>query len=72
MPYDLYGQYYSRARDAENAETAQCAEIEAKRASKRVTYLEGRMQQLWEYCNGLEERIKVLEAKSGGHTENSV
>lgn len=32
MPYDLYGTYYASARDAENAEMAQRAEIDANLA----------------------------------------
>lgn len=76
MPFDLYGQYYANARDAEDAEMAQCAEIDARLAYKKVAELERQMQHqqpsntdeevhhLWQYCKHLEERIKALEAKA--------
>lgn len=68
MPYDLYGQYYSSARDAENAELAQCAEIDARHAAKEVSQLRDEIsynqqneQGIWQYIGMLEERIKTLE-----------
>lgn len=71
MPYDLYGQYYASSRDAENAEMAQCAEIDARAAYKKVADLERQLQQqqnpleeIWQYCRSMEERIKLLEAKT--------
>lgn len=40
MPYDLYGTYYANRRDAENAEMAQCAAIDADIARRRIDELE--------------------------------
>lgn len=44
MPYDLYGTYYASARDAENAEMAQCAAIDADIANRKVAQLERQLQ----------------------------
>jgi polyhydroxyalkanoate synthesis regulator phasin len=70
MPYDLYGQYYASARDAENAEMAQCAEIDARHAEKKAEVLQQELyneqsnsNNLWQYVQMLEERIKTLENK---------
>ena len=46
MPYDLYGNYYKSALDAENAETAQCAAIDADIANRKVVELEKKIQQM--------------------------
>ena len=71
MPYDLYGQYYASARDAENAEMAQCAAIDANLAYREMDKMRQQMQQpsneiaeIWLYINQLEERIKFLESKN--------
>lgn len=68
MPYDLYGTYYASARDAENAEMAQCAEIDARHTRKEVRQLQEQMnyerqqdQGVWQYIEMLEQRIKALE-----------
>lgn len=67
MPYDLYGQYYASARDAENAELAQCAEIDSRLNQKEIEKLQADQQYnehyVWEYIQMLEERIKALEEK---------
>lgn len=61
MPYDLYGTYYASARDAENAEMAQCAEIDLRHAEKKVHSLETNERRMWQYIEMLEERISYLE-----------
>jgi len=76
MPYDLYGQYYASSRDAENAEMAQCAAIDADIANRKVAKLEKilyeqqqptqqdyEFQELNEYVKSLEKRIELLEGK---------
>ena len=76
MPYDLYGTYYASARDAENAEMAQCAAIEAGIANRKVAELERQIyrqqeptqqdyafHELSEYVKSLEARIEQLEEK---------
>jgi hypothetical protein len=80
MPYDLYGQYYPSRRDAENAEMAQCAAIDADLATRRIESLERKLHEqsqptepeyeineLWKYIRALEERITNLESKTKGH-----
>ena len=68
MPYDLYGQYYASARDAENAEMAQCAAIDANLAYREMDKMRQQMQQpndeighIWQYIQNLEERLAELE-----------
>jgi hypothetical protein len=69
MPYDLYGQYYSSARDAENAEMAQCAAIDASIAMRQVEDMKRQqpMQDgeeiyyLRQHIQSLEERLEKLE-----------
>ena len=71
MPYDLYGTYYSSARDAENAEMAQCAAIDADIAMREVDKIKAKMQypdplddefnRIWEYIKRLEEKIDKLQ-----------
>lgn len=65
MPYDLYGTYYASRRDAENAETAQCAAIDADLAYRKAQSLREHQQleehNIWQYINMLEERISQLE-----------
>lgn len=68
MPYDLYGQYYDSYREAENAEMAQCANIDARRAMKELDeektksyYLEQRVDYLQQRIEALEEAIKTKE-----------
>jgi hypothetical protein len=73
MPYDLYGTYYASARDAENAEMAQCAAIDANIAYREVEKLKNRMQQpsnydeqihyMQQHIQSLESRIEMLEEK---------
>jgi hypothetical protein len=73
MPYDLYGTYYTSARDAENAEMAQCAAIDANIAYREVEKLKNRMQQpsnydeqihcMQQHIQSLEARIEILEEK---------
>lgn len=75
MPYDLYGNYYASARDAHNAEMAQCAEIDARNAYEKVRNLERQMSHiqpsqtdyeitiLQQHIQNLEERISILENK---------
>lgn len=68
--FDLYGQYYPSRRDAENAELAQCAEIDARLAYKKIDELEKRLQYQQpepssneDQIHYLWEKIKELEAK---------
>lgn len=68
MPYDLYGTYYESARDAENAEMAQCAEIDTRHLRKEISQLQEQVnyetqqdQSVWLYIEMLEQRIKALE-----------
>ena len=75
MPYDLYGKYYASSRDAENAEMAQCAEIDARLAYEKVTQLEEQIgsqpdYEMWQKVDYLmskieefENKIKILENK---------
>lgn len=77
MPYDLYGNYYASARDAENAEMAQCAAIDADLAYRNQKKLEQKhidaqlreyeMCQKIDYLIGkiedLEKRISELESR---------
>lgn len=52
MPYDLYGNYYRSARDAENAEMAQCAQIDADINRREVQKLQQRRDETErELCN---------------------
>jgi len=65
--FDLYGQYYENARDAHNAEDAQCAAIDAQVAAERVNQSESYLYSLlegqhWEIVQ-LTERVAALEAK---------
>ena len=71
MPYDLYGTYYASAIDAENAEMAQCAAIDADISMREVNKQKRQMEQQQpseqayydaiQYCKSLEERIVRLE-----------
>lgn len=71
MPYDLYGTYYSSARDAENAEMAQCAAINADIAMREMKSIKNQMLQsegykeeihyMQQHIQSLEERIARLE-----------
>lgn len=67
MPYDLYGTYYASARDAENAELAQMAAIDADITARELRQEKDRSEReeynLWQYVHMLEERIANLEAK---------
>lgn len=67
MPYDLYGTYYASRRDAENAEMAQCAAIDADIANRKQQEEAERAQReeynLWQYVHMLEERITNLEIR---------
>jgi hypothetical protein len=68
MPYDLYGTYYARRIDAENAEMAQCAAIDADLARQRMDEITEKQQReehnIWQYIHMLEERITILEEKN--------
>lgn len=69
MPYDLYGTYYASARDAENAEMAQCAAIDADIAMREVNKVRQQIEysqqnDIWQYVQHLEERIAALELKN--------
>lgn len=46
--YDLYGNSYPTAREALNAELAQCAEIDARLADERITKLENQQRNEYE------------------------
>lgn len=65
MPYDLYGTYYASARDAENAELAQMAAIDADLMRRDMQDHTQRQQReeynLWQYIHMLEGRIIRLE-----------
>jgi hypothetical protein len=67
MPYDLYGTYYASRIDAENAELAQMAAIDADIAARKQREEAERAQReeynLWQYIHMLEERIANLEAR---------
>jgi hypothetical protein len=67
MPYDLYGNYYARRIDAENAEMAQCAAIDYDIAQQEMKKQYERQQleeyNIWQYIHMLEERITNLEAQ---------
>jgi len=71
--YDLYGRYYPNINDAINAETAQCAAIDADIAMREVekmkkglehpNRLDDSFRELWEYVNMLQDRIISLEER---------
>ena len=74
MPYDLYGQHYASRRDAENAEMAQCAAIEASIAYSEIENIKRQMQYqqdprqqeqdfyyMQQHIQSLEERVQKLE-----------
>lgn len=73
MGYDLYGNYYASDRDAMNAEMAQCAEIDNRIMSQKISEMERFLQiqqprdpdeqihHLWETIKNLEKRIDALE-----------
>jgi hypothetical protein len=73
MPYDLYGNSYKTAREAEIAEMAQCAEIDARINSQRIQELERRQQPhpswhadyhfLCQHIEDLNKRVSELEEK---------
>ena len=67
MPYDLYGTYYASARDAENAEMAQCAAIDLDITKQEMQQQQERQQNeehnIWQYIHMLEQRITRLEGK---------
>lgn len=76
MGYDLYGNYYASDRDAMNAEMAQCAEIDNRIMSQKISEMERFLQiqqqpsdpdeqihYLWETIKNLEARIIELEAR---------
>jgi hypothetical protein len=70
MPYDLYGTYYARRIDAENAEMAQCVAIDLDLTKQEVKEQYERQQceeyNLWQYIHMLEERISRLENSHKG------
>lgn len=63
--YDLYGQYYPSRRDAENAEMAQCAAIDANLAYQQQQKLEQEMynnqQREYYWQQEIEMRLRYLE-----------
>lgn len=64
MPYDLYGQYYASARDAENAEMAQCAEIDARLAYQKAEKLEKQMyNQQYQKDYEMQQKVDFLMSK---------
>ena len=70
MPYDLYGTYYSSLVDAQNAEWAQMASIDADIAMRKVKELEKRLDYSntpsadWEALVwDLSRRVEILEEK---------
>ncbi len=58
--FDLYGNYYQRSIDAENAEMAQCAAIDADIARRHQRELEDRI-------SDLEREIEQLRAAKEAH-----
>ncbi len=68
MPYDLYGNHYASRRDAENAEMAQMAAIDADIAYREMERMKDRQQSeennIWQYIHMLEERIERLESQT--------
>ncbi|MGE9312865.1 hypothetical protein ACLOAU_14550 [Niabella sp. CJ426] len=56
MPYDLYGNHYTSARDAENAEMAQCAAIDADIANRRIKDLEKQLHE-----NGVQQEHELYQ-----------
>jgi hypothetical protein len=62
MPYDLYGQHYASQRDAENAEMAQCAAIDADIANRGVQKLRQQFRMMGE-PNGLDMQVDYLMQK---------
>jgi hypothetical protein len=69
MPYDLYGNSYKSAREAEAAEMAQVNEIDNRINDQRIRQLEQQQQypnaEIWQYIQMLEDKIKTLEEKVG-------
>jgi hypothetical protein len=63
--YDLYGRAYRTRVEAENAEMAQCAAIDADLAYRKMDELQERQQSeennIWQYIHMLEQRIGLLE-----------
>jgi hypothetical protein len=63
--YDLYGNYYARTIDAENAEAAQCASIDADRLAREQSELRDQQQSDAYYTEmrtrQLEQRVIELE-----------
>ena len=55
--YDLYGRYYSNQADAENAEMAQCAQIDSGLNAQEF-------QKLWYEIQRLNSRIESLEHRT--------
>lgn len=73
MPYDLYGTYYARRIDAENAEMAQCAANDLEITKQEMQQGNERQQReehnIWQYIHMLEERITNLESQLKRHLE---
>jgi hypothetical protein len=69
MPYDLYGQYYASSRDAENAELAQMAQIDAGINARKIESLERRIYEQqqppeqYETINRLMLRIEEMNQR---------
>lgn len=71
--FDLYGNYYSNANDAMNAEMSQCNEIDNRINQRKLDSLERQLseqqrdedtfRELWHTIERLENRIKELENK---------
>ncbi len=61
--YDLYGNWYSRDIDALNAESAQCAEIDAGINRQEQKNQANELEVMKTENSKLLERLKVLEVK---------
>jgi hypothetical protein len=63
--FDLYGNSYRTRLEAENAEMAQCAEIDARLAQQEVAQLHQEQRRseyfLYERINSLEQRLATIE-----------
>ena len=57
--YDLYGNYYSSSLDAENAEMAQCSQIDSDLNQRYF-------QELREEITKLQQRVAELEKSTTG------
>lgn len=63
MYYDLYGRGYPNRRDAENAEMAQCAAIDADLAYRKIEELERQINSQQQQPTEQEFEINMLYYK---------